>query len=242
MADNDKWLEIVRKLLAKAEDPACSLAEAEAINDKVTQLIAKHSIDEAMLKASNNVKEEIISITVHVPDPYEKAKGTLLGRIAATFNCMRISLTEKNKYKLIGHMSDVEKVYMLYLSLNMQMQGQLVQAQVHKPAYEHGKTFNASFVTGYVVSASDKVKIAYASAMKDVKDSSTGNGMELVLKNRKEQVLSKVHEEFPRLTFGRTALSSNSQSGYGHGKAAGQRADVGSSRIGRSGGGRAIGS
>ena len=44
-------LERVRKLLAKAEDPACTPAEAAALNDKAAELIAKYGVDRALLAA-----------------------------------------------------------------------------------------------------------------------------------------------------------------------------------------------
>ena len=44
-------LDKVRKLLAKAEDPACTPAEAEALTAKATELIAKYGIDQAVLAA-----------------------------------------------------------------------------------------------------------------------------------------------------------------------------------------------
>ena len=48
----DPLLARVRKLLAKAEDPGCTPAEAEALTDKAAQLIAKYGVDRAMLAAA----------------------------------------------------------------------------------------------------------------------------------------------------------------------------------------------
>ncbi|MEV4705532.1 DUF2786 domain-containing protein [Actinoplanes sp. NPDC049316] len=45
----DRLLERVRKLLAKAESPACTPAEAEAFTAEAAELIAKYGVDQALL-------------------------------------------------------------------------------------------------------------------------------------------------------------------------------------------------
>jgi len=48
----------VRKLLAKAEDPAVTAAEAELYNAKAAELIARHGIDAALLAATGQTRDE----------------------------------------------------------------------------------------------------------------------------------------------------------------------------------------
>src|SRR4029453_10342515 len=48
----DSMLDKVRKLLAKAEDPGCTPAEAAALNDKAAEIIAKYGVDRALLAAA----------------------------------------------------------------------------------------------------------------------------------------------------------------------------------------------
>ena len=50
---SDPLLARVRKLLAKAEDPACTPAEAEAFTAKATELIAKYGVDQALLSLAD---------------------------------------------------------------------------------------------------------------------------------------------------------------------------------------------
>ena len=52
--ENDKWLIRIRALLAQAEDPAATPAEAETFLAKATKLIAKLGIDTAMLAATES--------------------------------------------------------------------------------------------------------------------------------------------------------------------------------------------
>ena len=53
MTEDDSLLARVRKLLAMAEDPACTAAEAEAFTTKATELIAKYGVDRALLAAAD---------------------------------------------------------------------------------------------------------------------------------------------------------------------------------------------
>ena len=49
----DDKLARIRKLLAQAEDPAATAAEAEAFNAKAAELMARHGVDAALLAASD---------------------------------------------------------------------------------------------------------------------------------------------------------------------------------------------
>jgi hypothetical protein len=46
---SEAMLSKVRKLLAQAEDPACTPAEAAAFMAKATELIARYGVDRALL-------------------------------------------------------------------------------------------------------------------------------------------------------------------------------------------------
>src|SRR4051794_35012987 len=65
----DVVLDKVRKLLAKAEDPACSPAEAEALTAKATELIAKYGVDQALLAARDPARDSVVDRMIEVPSP-----------------------------------------------------------------------------------------------------------------------------------------------------------------------------
>jgi len=76
----DTMLEKVRKLLAKAKDPACSPAEASALNDKAAELIAKYGVDQALLSATDPAADPVGDRIVTIEPPYARDKAGLAAR------------------------------------------------------------------------------------------------------------------------------------------------------------------
>jgi hypothetical protein len=76
-------LDKVRKLLAKAEDPACTREEAEALTAKAAELIAKYGIDQAMLAAGGTQRPQAVgNRLVELQGPYLREKAHLLHVVA----------------------------------------------------------------------------------------------------------------------------------------------------------------
>ena len=74
----DALLARVRKLLAKAEDPACTPAEAEAFTAKATELIAKYGVDQALLAEADPARDPVGDRVVALDPPYALDKAGLL--------------------------------------------------------------------------------------------------------------------------------------------------------------------
>ena len=87
MLDHDTLLARVRKLLAKAEDPAVTEAEAESYNTKAAELIARYGIDRAMLAAKDTGTDEITTVEISMDNPYSRDKASLLTNIAHPLRC-----------------------------------------------------------------------------------------------------------------------------------------------------------
>ena len=83
---SDAILSKVRKLLAKAEDPACTPAEAEAFTAKAAELIAKYGVDRALLAARDPATDPVGDRVIELYPPYALDKAGLLagvrGRVA----------------------------------------------------------------------------------------------------------------------------------------------------------------
>lgn len=227
----NKWREIVEKLMAKAEDKATTQAERDAIVDKVTHLMAKFGIEQDMLRAQRNETPKVDMRRLIVHAPFSLKKMLMLNAIAKAFGCYVVRSEEKAN--VFGVQEDIERVFMLYFSLVIQLITAMEGAQAEKPAYVHTRTFNTSFVEGYVATVIQRVNDAAARAREDVKASAAGSGMELVLINKAQLVKHAVHDIFPRLSNIRTSTSVNSREGYNSGRAAGMRADLGGTRIGQ---------
>ncbi|THV42153.1 DUF2786 domain-containing protein [Glycomyces buryatensis] len=85
-AESSKVYEKIRALLAKAESTD-SDAEAEAFTAKAQQLIARHSINEALLAETPDAALEAAALRVYIEKPYEKPKSELLHVVADANGC-----------------------------------------------------------------------------------------------------------------------------------------------------------
>jgi hypothetical protein len=112
----------VRKLLAKAEDPACTPAEAESFTAKATELIAKYGVDRALLAAADPTTDSIGDLVVEVPAPYALDKAGLLAGVAGALRCRSVRRRADGGFTmhLFGFDSDLERVELLYTSLLVQ--------------------------------------------------------------------------------------------------------------------------
>lgn len=242
----DKWEQIIRKLMDKAEDSAATQAERDAIIERVSYLMAKYSLDEAILNSQAAEPEAVVNIRVKIMNPYVNQRMHLLDHIGRVFGCRSIHLEEYKDGKrveilrMFGYTNDVQRSYMLFGSLLIQMFAAMATAQNEKPSGQHGRTFNSSFVTSYVDTVIQRVKAAYKKAKEDVKNTSTGNGMELVLVNRSAVVSNAFKAEYPYTRMGGYNPSSRSSAGSSAGRSAGHQANIG--QTGVAGGRMAIGS
>lgn len=230
--NNNKWRETIEKLMRKAEDPATPQAERDALVDKITYLMAKFGIEADMLRAQEQrpLTAEMRRFIINAP--YIPKKLLLLNVVAKAFGCFMVQNRDNKSASVFGTQEDIERVFMLYYSLVLQMTASMAYAQSQKPAWEHGKTFNNSFVIAFVDTVCRRIQEAARRAKEDVKNSPTGNGMELVLVNKAQMVRNLVNEHFPHLKNVYTSMSSRSASGSAAGTAAGQRADIGGTRVG----------
>lgn len=241
---DNKWVEKIEALMRKAEDPATPEAERENIIDKVTYLMTKHGIEQDMLNVAQNKPFEAKHRKFLI-DHYANSMALLLNNICMAFGCLLVDTRrqENNRVSVFGTDEDIERVFMLYHSLKLQMLTGLSQSQDHKPANMHGKTWNSSFVHGFVTMVCMRIKQAAARAREDLKRENEGTGMEVVLASKYDNVLSLLLSVFPNLRINTSSMRSRSEAAYGHGRAAGQRADLGGERISSTHAGRrALGS
>lgn len=251
---DDKWLTILQKMMAKAENAATTMEERNSIVEMMTTLMAKHGIEQAMLNDRQAKPETVTSVRFTIGAPYINSKITLLWGIVKTFGAHGIMMAmsqrgagrrhgvqrqpdAKTIMQIYGYPSDIEKILMLYGSLNIQMATSLVTAD--KPAHMHGKTFNSSFVVGYVDVVVDRVIKAYTKAKSDVSESATGSGMELVLKTREVAIMDAFRVDHPRVRPINLNAGASSGMAYGAGQSAGRSANIGQTGLG--GGRKAIG-
>ncbi|GAB3965699.1 DUF2786 domain-containing protein [Plantactinospora veratri] len=119
---SDAMLSKIRKLLAKAEDPACTPAEAEAFNAKATELIARYGVDRALLAARDPGTDPVGDRIVDIPAPYALDKVGLLAGVADALRCRSVRRRGDSGFvmHLFGFASDLERVEVLFTSLLVQ--------------------------------------------------------------------------------------------------------------------------
>ncbi|WP_238448713.1 DUF2786 domain-containing protein [Micromonospora sp. 4G55] len=120
---SEAMLSKVRKLLAKAEDPACTPAESAAFTAKATELIARYGVDRALLAARDPATDPVGDRVVDVVAPYARDKAGLLAAVADPLRCRCVRRGPGGDgfaLHLFGFASDLERVDLLFTSLLVQ--------------------------------------------------------------------------------------------------------------------------
>ena len=228
----DAILEKVRKLLAKAEDPGCTPAEAEALTDKAAQLIAKYGVDRALLAAAAPEIDPLGDRVIGVGPPYALDKAGLLATVAGALRCRSVRRKEHTArgsayaMHLFGFAADLERVELLYTSLLVQ--ASMALAVVDIPEWDSVAAFRRSWLVGFACAVGERLRQAEERASAAPRPAS-GPSVALVLADRSDRVDRRVEEAYPhlRISPARRLMGGGLDSGY----AAGQRADLGGPRL-----------
>jgi hypothetical protein len=215
----DPLLARVRKLLAMAEDPACTPGEAEAFTAKATELIAKYGVDQAMLAVADPAADPIGDRLLTIVAPYARDKAGLLAAVASALRCRVVHLDRgaTARSHLFGHAADLERVELLFTSLLVQAAHGLAASPV--PWGEHPAAYRRSWLLGYTQAVQSRLWESERSA------AVAAPGAELVLADRTDQVERRRDEAYPRLAkLGPRRLQGT---GRARGWHAGQTADLG---------------
>ncbi|MEU7994562.1 DUF2786 domain-containing protein [Micromonospora sp. NPDC049060] len=218
---SDAMLSKVRKLLAQAEDPACTPAESAAFTAKATELIARYGVDRALLAARDPATDPVGDRVVEIVAPYARDKAGLLAAVADPLRCRCVRRREGAGFAmhLFGFASDLERVELLFTSLLVQAAHGLAGAEV--PAGAHLAAFRRSWLAGFAQVIGVRLRAAEAGAVAEAGAPSVA----LVLADRSDRVQHRVAEVYPRL---RTAAPRRlAGGGFGSGAEAGRRADLG---------------
>jgi Protein of unknown function (DUF2786) len=203
-------VERCKKLWAKADDPACTPAEAKAFRDKAAEQMSKYGIDQITLDVGSSANGEAPIVfgqfRVHdfkeflVPD----ARIALMGAIGRNFECKGVihhreyPSADKQTgepmqpgvyYECIGYQHDYEMVKQLYYNLVVDMIAGVLSEK------QKDKNYGNQFAEGYVERIDDRLKEMlgrvhdYASTHSD----STA----IAIMSRKERVVAKFNEMYP---------------------------------------------
>jgi hypothetical protein len=225
----------VRKLLAKAEDPATTPPEAEAYTAKAAALMAAYGIDRALLALADPSLEVVGDLVVVVDRPYAADKADLLSTVASALGCRVVRRTrypdgvKELSLHLFGHASDLQRAELLHTSLLVQALHALARTPV--PSWDHPAAFRRSWLAGFTQSIGRRLVEVEASAAAGAADrfARHGTSSALVLADRSHAVETARDQAYPQL--GRASPRRLSGTGRREGWSAGQRADLGDTRL-----------
>lgn len=226
----------IRGLLAKAESTEYE-AEAEALLDKATSLMASHRVSEAMLAEAGKAAEDPMVVQKVTIGTWTVSKTHLLINIGQAFGChtTRESWGNKKALQVIGHQSDVETVVALMTHLEIQLD----RALLAQKGWDKGDTrrVRANFARAWCLRVAERVEEHYATAVKEAVQDQGGSSssVALVLRDRSletDDFFEETQGYKPR--YRTSNLNLTDRSAFGAGRAAGNRADIGAGRLGGS--------
>ncbi|MDT6986120.1 DUF2786 domain-containing protein [Streptomyces lusitanus] len=153
----------IRALLAKAEATGFP-EEAEALSAKAQELMARHSVDEALLAARTSAAEGPDAVRIGVDPPYEQAKAVLLDAVASANHCRAVWNEPFGFSTVVGFAPDLEAVELLFTSLLVQATTAMTKAEAAQRAggRKRTKTFRQAFLAAYAHRVGERLAAAAA--------------------------------------------------------------------------------
>ena len=229
-----RMLTRIRALLAKAEATGFP-EEAEALTTKAQELMARHSIDEALLAARTHSADEPGAVRIGVDAPYESAKAVLLDSVASANRCRAVWNSDLGFTTVVGFEPDLEAVELLFTSLLVQGTAAMTKAEAGQRAggRKRTKPFRQSFLMAYAQRlgsrlAADTARVT-AAAGSEAGSGGRGQGpgaLLPVLAARDVAVTGTAERMFPKTTTARLRGATDVE-GWTHGTAAADRARMG---------------
>ncbi|MGW2209212.1 DUF2786 domain-containing protein [Streptomyces sp. NPDC001781] len=208
----------IRALLAKAEGTGYP-EEAEALTAKAQELMARHSVDEALLAASAPAPDAPGACRIGVEPPYEQAKAVLLDAVARANHCRAVWNEPYAFSTVVGFEADLEAVELLYTSLLVQATHAMAGAEAAQRAggRKRTKSFRQSFLAAYAHRVGDRLTAAA--------ESQVTQDLLPVLVTRETAVTERLEDMFPRTTTTRLR-GINDEAGWNEGAKAADEAQV----------------
>jgi hypothetical protein len=158
---DERMLSRIRALLAKAESTEFA-QEAEALSGRAQELMAKYSIDHALLAAEAGRAETPGGRRIAVDNPYEAAKATLLQIVAEANRCRVVWSRELGLVTVIGFPADLDAVELLFTSLLVQANTAMLRTGGTRDGSGRSTTraFRQSFLLAYAVRIGERLSEA----------------------------------------------------------------------------------
>ena len=224
---DERILGKIRALLAKAESTEFP-EEAEALSARAQELMAKYSIDQAVLAAQKGRRDSPAGRRLPVDNPYESPKASLLQTVAKANRCRTIWHKELGMSTVVGFQADLDAVELLFTSLLVQANAAMLRAGAKRDAYGRSRTraFRQSFLIAYATRIGERLSQATEHAEQQAATASSGQDLLPVLRARQQTVDDAVGDMFgDTLTSGR-AIRATDGEGWYSGRAAADMATL----------------
>ncbi len=199
-AVDERMLTRIRALLAKAESTEFP-DEAEALSARAQELMARHSIDRALVDAGSGGSNEPEGRRLPVENPYEAPKALLVDVVAAANRCRSVWHRKLGFSTVYGFAADLGAVELLYTSLLVQATTAMVRAGARRDPYGRSRTrsFRSSFLAAYAQRIGERLRAAADEVTTQAAAESTGKDLLPVLAARDQAVDRAVEAMFPEL-------------------------------------------
>ncbi|PSK95709.1 uncharacterized protein DUF2786 [Murinocardiopsis flavida] len=221
-----RMLDKVRALLAKAEATDFP-KEAEALSARAQELMARNSIDYALLAANNGRRDATITRRIPVDGPYESPKAVLLEEVATANRCRSILHGRWGLASVIGFASDIDAVEMLFTSLLVQATSAMTAEGGRRRADGTSRTrsFRQTFLIAFAQRIGERLAESTAAAEEQAAAELSGADLLPVLAARDRAVDDAFAESFPEATFASAGRTVDGE-GWSSGTAAADRAEL----------------
>jgi hypothetical protein len=218
---DERILARVRALLAKAESTNYP-AEAETFTAGAQAMMARHSIDHAMLAATGQAPaDEPTARRIGIDNPYESPKVTLLNAVASANRTRAVWAKELGFATIVGHPTDLDTVEILFTSLLVQATAAMTREGSR--SYSGGGSRTRSFRQSFLLSYAHRIRERLTEATRQETEAvaaEPGKGNLLpVLASREEAVERATNAMFPHL-FTRSNGGTWDHEGWASGRAA----------------------
>ncbi|MFD2763594.1 DUF2786 domain-containing protein [Micromonospora eburnea] len=246
-AGGSRMLDRVRALLAKAESTTFA-AEAEALTGKAQELMARHSIDAALLDATAERPDQPSGVRLGTDAPYAAAKALLIQEVAAANRCESVWSDDLGFATVLGFPADLAAVELLHTSLLVQATTAMLRGRGERRTDSgrgerrtdsgrgerrtgggrRTKGYDESFLNAFALRIGERLRAATSAADRAAAEERGDDRLLPVLAARSDAVRERVDQLFPGVT--RHRLQVRDAEGWASGTSAADRAslDVGS--------------
>ncbi|MEU8259198.1 DUF2786 domain-containing protein [Micromonospora sp. NPDC048999] len=234
-ASGSRMLDRVRALLAKAESTTFP-AEAEALTGKAQELMARHSIDAALLDATAERPDQPSGVRLGTDAPYAAAKALLIQEVAAANRCESVWSDDLGFATVLGFPADLAAVELLHTSLLVQATAAMLRGRAEHHAGNgragsgragsgrRTKAYDESFLNAFALRIGERLRTATAAADQEAAEEPGGQRLLPVLAARSDAVRERVDQLFPGVT--RHRLQVRDAAGWSSGTSAADRASL----------------